>query len=122
MMNRHCGSLISILEAIRERCFTMEARLGRSRAARVVKSVVQGDGVVQGILRSWVDGVVREFSRSDDVLCVVRILLEIFVAEVRAERGGDDYQGLRAFFLRWIHRCILRMGVGVGVVGKTVCG
>ena len=97
-MNNHCGCLISILEAIRDRCFAMEARLGRSRAEWVIRSVVRGDGVVQTILRSWVDGVVREFSGEEDVLCIVRILLELFVAEVRGMGTWLDYWGVRLFF------------------------
>lgn len=110
-MKQHCGCLISILEAIRERSFAMEARLGRPCAARVVKSVVRGEGVIRGILRTWVEGVVREFSQEEDVVCVARILFEIFVAEVRG-MGSEDYWAIRVFFLRWIHRCIVRLGLG----------
>ena len=115
--------LISILEAIRERCFAMEDRLGRRRAEWVVKSVVAGDTIVQTILRSWVDGVVCEFSGGEaDVLCMARILLELFVVEVRGMKKRLNYSGIRRFFLGWVHRCILKLGVGTVVSSSSSGG
>ena len=119
MTTMSTASLVSILEAIRERCFQMEEEAQHTRAARFVRCAIRGDAAVQGILRSWVDGVVLQHAGGDpEVLCVTRILFELFVAEAR-RLETEDFFALRRFFLRWMHRCILRLGVGVVVGGKV---
>ena len=118
-MNHQCSCLVSILEAVRARCFGLEASLGFSRSARLVQYMARGEADEVGrVLRAWVWGVVKEYSCDPDVLRVVGILLDIFIAEAR-ELKTSEYGVLRAFCLRWVNRCILRLGVGV-VVGELV--
>lgn len=118
-MNRHCSCIVSILETIRDRCFGLEARLGYCRSSRLVRSMAKGRAdEVGGILRVWVWGVANERSGDPDVLKVVGILLDLFIAEARGLKTSE-YRVLRLFCLRWLHQCILKVGVGV-VVGELV--
>ena len=118
-MNHHCACLASILGAVQARCLGLEARLGVDRSARLVGWM--GEAAVVGeILRTWVLGVAMEYTKDPDVLCAVRILLDLFVAEAR-ESGVGEYSGVRVFFMGWIQRCVLRLGTGM-VVGELVWG
>ena len=112
MVDHSCSSLVSILEAIRTRCFEIEARVGVARSARLMEWMYQDEVSVGKILRMWVQGVAMEHTDDPDVLCKVFILLDLFVIEARG-LGKVKYRTLKVFFTMWIHRCILRLGVGI---------
>ena len=120
VMDHLCSSLVSILEDIRVRCFELEARVGVARSARLMEWMYRGETLVENILRMWVQGVAMEHTNDPDVLCTVFILLDLFVAEARG-LGKVEYRTLRVFCIRWIHQCILRLGVGV-VMSKNING
>ncbi len=52
------------------------------------------------------------------MLKVIGILLDLFIVEARGLKTSE-YRVLRVFCLRWVHRCILKVGLGV-VVGELV--
>jgi hypothetical protein len=115
-----CGVIISILETVRTRCCnTLEAQIGHGSSKRLIGHLIAGRCTpVEAVLRSWVDGVVLEHTSDPDVVCVSRILLALFIVEACALKS-TDYKVLKAFCLQWIHRCILRLGVGFTITTTT---
>jgi len=115
-MTGSCSCLISILETVRTRCCnTLEAQVGHGCSKRLISHLVTGRcKPIEAVLRSWVDGVVMEHTSDPDIICVSRILLSLFIEEACALKT-TNYKVLKAFCLQWIHRCILRLGVGVAI-------
>ena len=125
IINNNCGILISILETVRTRCCnTLEAQVGHGSSKRLICHLITGGEngpMISDVLRTWVDGVVLQHTDDPDIICVSRILLALFVVEACALKT-TDYRLLKTFCLQWIHRCILKLGVGFVVSVSGVSG
>jgi hypothetical protein len=113
------ASLVFILKTVTARAVLLESNLGKPRAARVVCYAVRGCWPIEAVFRNWVDGVAMEHTRDPDTLRSVRILLAIFMAEMKALKTRD-YGKLKSFFCSWVSRCIQILETNICIGGDLV--
>lgn len=111
--------LVVILESVTARCIQLEASLGKARAARLVGYAMRGFWPIEAVFRNWVDGVAMEHTRDPDTLRAVRILLALFIVEVKAIKTLDHGKFI-AFSRLWVARCFQILEADICVDGDLV--